>query len=94
MFSDSCFELIDKLLQEIVDYDYSDDYKDELILIIRTLNEIRDMLDKCGEGHLLKDDKRESIKIATKMFENAQKKRDADGTGFADTIDFYEGVYD
>lgn len=87
MFSDSCFQLIDTLLEEIVNYDYSDDYKDELILIIRTLNEIRDMLDKCGEGHLLKDDTRESILIATNMFKNAQKKREMS------SVDFYEDIY-
>lgn len=87
MFSDSCFNMIDKLLEEIVNYDYSDDFKDELILVIRTLNDIKDILDKSGEGHLLKDHKRESISIATKMFENAQKRREMS------SIDFYENIY-
>lgn len=85
MFSDSCFELIEKLLEEIKDYDYSDDYMDELILIIRTLNEIRDDLDHCSinnevnstadTNNLLRNNKAKSIKIALKMYMDAQKKR-------------------
>ena len=78
MFSDSCFELIEKLLEEIKDYDYSDDYKHELISVISILNEIRDDLDHCSPdtNNLLKNNKIESIRIATIMFKNAQKKRE------------------
>lgn len=88
MLSDSCFQLIDDLLSAIVDYDYSDDFRDKLILIISKLNEVRDDLDKCGEGHLLKNDKEQSLRIAGKMFDNAQKRREMS------SVDFYEFVYD
>ena len=87
MLSDSCFQCIDDLLEAIVLYDYSDDYKARLVNIIRKLNEIRDDLDRNGEGDLLKDDKEQSSRIARKMFRNAQQKRKMS------SVDFYADVH-
>ncbi len=86
MLSDTCFQCIDDLLEAISNYDYSDAYKAKLITIIMDLNEIRDDLDKCSEGSLLKDNKRESKRIARIMFKNAQKKRDMS------SVDFYADI--
>ena len=87
MLSDTCFQLIDDILTAVVDYDYSDDYKDKLIRTIMKLNEIRDSLDKCGSEILLKNDKKESKRVATKMYENAQKRREIF------SADFYDDIY-
>lgn len=88
MLSDSCFQCIDDLLNAIRDYDYSDDYKARLIHIIRKINEIRDDIDKSGEGHSLKDDKVKGKHIASKMYKNAQDKR------AMSSVDFYDNVYE
>ncbi len=88
MLSDTCFDTIYKLLEAITDYDYSDEYIQKLTKIIMLLNEIRDDLDHDGKGNLLKNDKKESLRIALKMIENAQKRREMS------SVDFYEGVYD
>ncbi len=92
MLSDSCFQLIDDLLEAIANYDYSDDFKAQLILIISGLNDVRDDLDHCGgvdyEIVLLKNDKKRSIQIASKMYANAQKRREMS------SVDFYDFVYD
>ncbi len=91
MLSDSCFQCIDDLLEAIVNYEYSDDFKAQLILIIAKLNEIRDDLDHCsGTDYkivLLKDDREKSMKIASKMYENAIKKREMS------SVDLYEDIY-
>jgi len=94
MLSDSCFQCVDDLLNAIRDYDYSDDYRIKLIHIIMDLNEIKDELDHCRlnndqsqESKLLKDNKVKSARIAMKMFENAQKKREMS------SIDFYDDIY-
>ena len=89
MLSDSCFQMIDDLLQAVTDYDYSDDYFFQLIEVIKHLNEIRDDLDMCGEGtDLLKNNEGEGIIIAAKMLANAKKRRTNS------SLDVWEGIYD
>ncbi len=90
MLSDVCHQLVLELLEAITDWTYSDDYKSKLIKAIMKLNEIQDELDKNGEDggvRLLKNDRRESKRIASKLFSNAQKKRDMS------SVDVYDGVY-
>lgn len=87
MLSDSCFQLVNDILDAVVDYDYSDDYKNNILRVIMELNEIKDDLDRCGVGNLLKDNKKESRQIARKMFKNAQKKRDCN------SVDYWDDVY-
>lgn len=87
MLSDSCHEAIESLLEVIVMYDYCDDYKAKLIHIIRKLNDIRDDLDRNHEGHLLINDKEESLRIARKMYKNAQTKRTMS------SFDFYDNLF-
>lgn len=86
MLSDSCHQIIFDILTAVSDYDYSDEHKDKLIKTIMRLNEIRDSLDKCLDGNQLT--KRESKRIAIKMYENAQRKR------MMSSVDFFDGVYD
>ena len=85
MLSDTIFQIIDDLLEGIVNYNYSSEYKVKLIHIIMKLNEIRDDLDMNGEGHiLLMTNKAESRKIATRWFNQAVRKRNNSD------IDFYD----
>ena len=88
MLSDSLFQFIDDLLEAVVNYEYSDDFREPLVLIISGINNIRDDLDKCGEGHLLRNDKLESMRLANKMYDNAIRKREMSG------VDLYEGLYE
>lgn len=83
MLSDTCFQCMDDLLEAVVSYDYSDDYKKQLIHIIRKLNEIKDDLDRCSEGpnRLIKN-KRVSKRIAKKMFDLAVQKRQMSSIDF------------
>ncbi len=82
MLSDRLAECIDDLLESIVSYDYSDDFKPELIHIIRKINEVRDRLDKGDSTNLLKDNKQRSKKRAKHMYRNAQLKRDMSAVNF------------
>lgn len=75
MLSDTCFEMIEELLDAITRYDYSDEYMLTLIQIIMSLNEIRDDLDSTGEGNRLKNNEEESLKIVLKMIKKARQKR-------------------
>ena len=86
MLSDSCFQLVDDLLKTITEYDYSDDFKSELIKIIMEINQIKDEIDRHDGIDLLKNNKKESKRIAKKMFRNAQKKRKNDRVGFYDAV--------
>ena len=88
MLSDTCFQCIEELLEAVVSYEYSDEHKAKLLLIIRKLNEVRDECDDLrAEKDQLKNNKDESRRIAKKMFKNAVKKRDMS------SVDFYDGVY-
>ncbi len=75
MLSDSCFECLDQLLESIAMYHYSDDHRNQLLRCIMELNEVRDELDSCINKTLLKNNRLASIRIATKLYENAVKKR-------------------
>ena len=89
MFSDSLFQFVDDMLEAIANYDYIDDFQDELIEIISKMSDIRDELDHPDDtDKLLKYHKDESIKIATKLYQNAVLRRSMS------SVDFYEGVYD
>ena len=80
MLSDSIFQIGEDLLEAVSIYDYSDDYRREIIHILRKLNEIRDDLDtNAGDGdasRLLKNDKPKSKRLAYDMFKKAQKNRE------------------
>jgi hypothetical protein len=86
MLSDSLFQCIDNLLEAVKEYEYSDQYKGKLLVAIRKLNEIRDDLDKDGEGDLLKKNKEESKRIVKQMYRNAVKKRDMSA------VDYYQDL--
>ena len=75
MLSDTCFQIIDELLEAITSYNYTDDFKTEIIYVITILNEIRDRLDNI-EGDLLINDKNRSIRTAVTLFERAVRRRD------------------
>lgn len=84
MFSDMCFESMDKLLEGVVNYDYSEEYYTQIVIAVSTLNDIRDDLDNLDDATKLKHDKRKSLKIAKRFIKNAIDKRDDD------TICFYD----
>ena len=81
MLSDTCFEMIEEILDAITRYGYSDDYMERITKIIMLLNEIRDDLDHCSinneatEEKLLKNNKRKSLRSAQKMIDEAVSKR-------------------
>ncbi len=88
MLSDSCHECIQELLEVISRHDYCDEYKSQLLHIIRKLNEIRDDLDHCDADKdiLLKYNKCISKSIVKRLYKNAQKKRTNSSVDFYDKI--------
>lgn len=88
MLSDVLFESINDILEAVVDYDYTDYFKNELIQIISQMYNISSKLDKLDIDidHDPLKTKKENLLIVKKMYQNAVKKRDMSSINFYDNI--------
>ena len=77
MLSDTCFELINQISEAIKDYDYADQYEDELTEVIKILNNIKDELDRGNnDKNLLKNNDRKARVISERIYQNSILSRD------------------